>query len=104
MSEPTLRSERHDLPGTGPVIVRMLKLSERLALSRPMADAPEGVDTRDIFASRLLAASVRTTEGEPLYTQEQWDIFGATQMDAFYTVLEVAMRLSGMDGEIQKNG
>ncbi len=106
MSEPVLRSERHEMPGVGPVLVRMLKLSERLALSRPLdsADpATAATDSRDIFAARLLAVSVRTLDSEPLYSMEQWDIFGATQMEAFYGVLEVAMRLSGMDGEQSKN-
>jgi hypothetical protein len=107
MSEPILRSERHEMPGVGPVLVRMLKLSERLALNRPLegadAAAAGSADSRDIFAARLLATSVRTLEGEPLYSMEQWDIFGATQTEAFYGVLEVAMRLSGMDGDHSKN-
>lgn len=94
---PVLRKEVVDVAPLGEVVVRMLKLSERLALGT-------GAGSHDTFAPRLLAAAVTTKEGEPLFDVEQWDIFGAEQTEAMNKLLDVALRLSGMDGDAPKNG
>lgn len=93
---PVLKKEALDVQPLGKIVVRMLKLSERLAMRDGDADP-------NTFAPRLLAISVTKPGGEPLLDVEGWDIFGSEHQAATNQILDVAMRLSGM-GDEPKNG
>lgn len=75
----------------GEVIVRGLLLRDRLELAT----------TSDKFAavSALLAATVVDADGEQLWTQGDWEAFGARHYDDALRLFVVAQRLSGLAGE-----
>ncbi len=95
---PVLRKEVVDAPPLGEVVVRMIKLSERIALR----DAK--VIAENTFVPRLLALAVSGKDGEPIFDIEGWDIFAVDHQDSANRIFDVAVRLSGMDGEAAKNG
>lgn len=95
---PTLRKEVVAAEPLGEVVVRMLKLSERLALS----DADAKANT---YVPRLLAIAVATKEGAPVFDAEGWDIFAADHPAMAGTLVDAALRLSGLGGDAAaKNG
>lgn len=100
---PVLRKEVVETAALGELVVRMLKLSERLALRRKTASEVAATDADDVFCARLLAVSVLDKEGKPLYSEEQWDIFAAENTADANKLLEAAMRLGGFDGAEAKN-
>lgn len=86
----------------GEVVVRGLRLSQRLGLNRAFREGDER-QAADQFAARLLAASVVTKDGQPLFNEDEWDIFGAQHTDDTNALIDVAMRLGGFDRAEAKN-
>ena len=97
---PMLQKETVATQALGEVIVCGLRLSQRIALGRSTAKGGEG---GDLFAARLLAASVVAKDGKPLFTEDEWDIFGAQHVADADALVAVAMRLAGFDREEAKN-
>lgn len=97
--KPVLPTEVINLASLGgEVVVRGLLLKDRLAL---FAEASQG-GTAHI--SRLLAATVVDSHGEPIFSVDEWEIFGATQFDDALALFQVARRMSGLDAEVvEKN-
>ena len=99
----------------GEVIVRGLLLTERLALfveNLPAAqaagageetaiDGPPAAD-RYVHIPRMLARTVLASDGEPLWTEAQWQEFGAVHFEASLALFRTAQRLSGLDIEEAK--
>lgn len=100
---PILRKEVVNTAGLGEVVVCALRLSQRLALGRATASG-DGQAAADLFCARLLAASVTSKDGKPLFTEDEWDIFGATNTEDTNALVDVAMRLAGFTGAEAKNG
>lgn len=80
----------------GEVAVRGLLLSERLAL----LDQGAELERFDRVA-RVLACAVRDAFGEPLFTVQQWEAFGARHFAAALRLFQEALRLSGLDAEAE---
>jgi hypothetical protein len=99
---PTLRKEVVNTEALGEVVVCALKLSQRLALSRATGDGNSQA-AADLFCARLLAATVTDKAGKALYTEEQWDIFGAEHTPDTNALVDVAMRLGGFARAETKN-
>jgi hypothetical protein len=112
---PTLPKEAVQVDGLGgEVVVRGLRLSERLqldALNR-LASAPREGEPEDearvragsLALPRVLAACVVDGDGEPLMSAAEWDIFGAKHRTEAFVLFNTAMRLSGQDqAELEKN-
>ena len=75
----------------GDVVVRGLKLSDRLAKSYA-------------HLAKLLAASVVGDDGLPLLNESEWDAFGGVNFTEALALFSVASRLSGLDAEVvEKN-
>lgn len=100
---PVLRKEVVTTPALGEVVVRALRLSERLALNRDVRTERETTDANDQFCARLLSACVTDKAGVALYTLDEWDIFGATNEIDVNMLIEVALRLGGFDRGEAKN-
>lgn len=93
---PVLPKETHDCaPLGGEVVVRGLLLRERLAL---FDDAREG-GARYGHLTAVLAACVIDADGKQVFTQDEWEQFGAQHMEAALALFAVAQRLSGLDVE-----
>jgi hypothetical protein len=101
-------------PAGGDVLVRGLLMTQRLANDRlHQADRVPLEDETDMQAharagarivTRVLAQAVVEEGGQPLFTEEEWDRFGATHRADVFRIFNVAMRLSGHDLEvIEKN-
>lgn len=115
---PVLRKEAVACPSLGgDVVLRMLTLSERMALHerlrgpRPADDAEERpappADPQKRYAqmAELLAVSAIDAEtGGPLMSAQEWDLFAAEHTDDAMALLDAAKRLSGFDSEdVRKN-
>lgn len=84
----------------GEVIVRGLRLSERLAI---FADLREDGKSYAHLA-RLLAPSVVGDDGQALLTEDEWETFGGQHFAEALELFAVARRLSGLDAEVvEKN-
>ena len=101
----------------GEVIVRGLLASERMwlteqAIGRIQADdaQPAAADATDELGipyqriPRVLAQVVSLDDGKPLYTADEWQVFGGQHPGALLDLYGVAKRLSGMDlSKVKKN-
>jgi hypothetical protein len=87
----------------GEVVVRGLRLSQRLALNRAFRE-DEAAAAADLFTARLLAVAVVTKDGKAVYGEDEWDIFGAQHPADTNALVTTALRLSGFDREEAKNG
>ena len=95
---PTLPRETVPVPALGgDVVVRGLRLSERLAMSMNVTQAE-----RFRMVPVLLALCVVDAAGDPVVSEDQWEDFGAVHLDAAMTLFDVAKRLSGMDEDALK--
>lgn len=93
---PTLPKETVDVPELGgEVVVSGLLLKDRIELFA-------AAETGGAQLSRLLAATVLDADGVPVYTQEEWEQFGAQHFAAALRLFDVARRLSGLDAEVAK--
>lgn len=91
---PTLPKQTIEVPELGEgaeVVVRGMTLSERLQL---------GSDVNS-FASiaRCLSWTVLDADNKPLMTFEEWDLWGASNVDAAMRIFSAVSRLSGQDEE-----
>ena len=73
----------------GEVIVKGMLLSDRLALNS-VSDEARG--------ATLLALTVFDADGEPLWSADEWDVWGATHFEDISRLASVAGRLSGLEG------
>ena len=107
---PSLPRETVAVPALGgDVIVRGLLLSERMQLSSLNAQLAEPApgETEAQARSRAgghlvsftLARSVELADGKPLYTQQEWDAFGADHPEAALDLFKRARVLGGQDRE-----
>lgn len=80
----------------GDVVVRPLLLSDRLALAAQRVDG----HAKDFahFAG-LLAMSVVDANNEPLFTRDEWEVWGARHYAATLKIWDVAYELSGLGQE-----
>lgn len=79
----------------GEVIVRGLRLSERLELGT-RHDIEEGYARQML---RILAACVIDADHEPIFTVDEWEAFGAKHPKPTVELWDVASRLSGLNAE-----
>lgn len=82
----------------GEVIVRGLLFSERMAL---FAEAGEGAQIM-VYVPRLLAMTVIDAEAKPIFSADEWEVFGVGQEAEMLALMQVALRLSGLQGEAVK--
>lgn len=80
----------------GEVVVRGLLLRERVELFH------SGQKQWSARISEILAATVLDAAGEPVFTVQEWEEFGAKHFEACARLLAVANRLSGLDGEADR--
>ena len=55
-----------------------------------------------IDVSELLAPTVVDDKGEPIYTVEQWEQYGADHYKSALDLFSVAMEVCGLDAEANK--
>lgn len=90
---PELPQETVEVPALGgEVTVRAMTLTERLAFGGQAGE-------RERVPVALLAMCVLADDGLPLFDAAGWDSFGAANMDQAMTLVDVAMRLSGLTGD-----
>lgn len=96
IASPVLPKETVDVAELGgEVVIRGLLFSERLALFARVDEKGKA------FAEipQLLALTVIDGDGEPVFTAEQWEAFGARHMETLLHLFSIAKRLSGLDAE-----
>ena len=82
----------------GELVVRGLLFSERMAL---FAEAGEGAQVM-AYVPRLLAVTVLDADAKPVFTAEEWEVFGTGNEADMLALMQVALRLSGLQGEAVK--
>ena len=80
----------------GEVIVQALTLGDRLDLS------VDGVRKLSNLMPVTLSKCVVDRDGEPIFSAQEWDVWGANNIDAVISLFDVVQRLSGV-GESPKN-
>lgn len=106
VAAPTVPKETIEVPALGgEVIVRGLLLTERLASQNQMvalrkAQADHTGDLNAIIPV-LLALCVLDADSLPLWTQDQWQAFGARHPAQAVELFNAAWRLSGFDEAAQ---
>jgi hypothetical protein len=94
---PPLPKRTVDVPEMGgEVVVRGLLLTDRLNLGGMVAN---GVD-KEIMA-RTLACTVTDANGAPIWTEAQWEQFGAVEFNAAVRLFMVAQELSGLTATVE---
>ena len=94
-------------PLGGAVRVRALLLSQRLAMESRVtslrAKNPDNPDAATYAViPEMLAISCVDAKGQPVYSINRWEIFGAQHTALALELFNVAWRLSGMSGDEQK--
>jgi hypothetical protein len=79
----------------GDVIVRGLLLTDRIRFFQKGQSGKLGV-------SSMLAFTVIDAKGEEIFTEEEWEAFGAKNFSAAIELFEKAKKLSGMDVVVNK--
>lgn len=112
---PVLRKQTVAVPAlNGDVIVRGLLLSELLEKNHANAEnqVPRAGETEQQARARAggrvvsftLARTVTLADGKPLFTEEEWDVFGAEHPDAVLDLFKVAEELNGLNKKVvEKN-
>ena len=112
---PVLRKQTVSVPAlNGDVIVRGLLLSELLEKNHVNAEnqVPRTGETEQQARARAgghvvsftLARTVTLGDGQPLYTEQEWDVFGADHPDAVLDLFKVAEELNGLNKKVvEKN-
>ena len=112
---PVLRKQTVTVPAlNGDVIVRGLLLSELLEKNHVNAEnqLPRAGETEQQARARAggrvvsftLARTVTLGDGKPLYSEEEWDVFGAENPDAVLDLFKVAEQLNGLNKKaVEKN-
>jgi hypothetical protein len=91
ITAPTLPEETVDVQELGgEIIVRGLLLKDKLSLS-----------LRDDYGrvAAMLAVCVVDAERQPVFTEEQWEAYGAQHFSSAMNLWDIAQRLSGMNLE-----
>lgn len=85
----------------GDVVVYGLRLSDKLRFAAWDVER-DGPRHRQMAA--LLAVAVRDGAGEPIWTEDDWDVWGGQNMADAVQLFRVAERLSGLDeAQAEKN-
>lgn len=96
LKTPILPSEEVDVQALGgKVRVQGLMLSARLGI---FADA-EAQGKGFWHIARLLSASVVDADGESIFSEAEWEMFGGEHLDEVMALYAVCRRLNGMDNE-----
>lgn len=118
VAAPTLPKQTVEVEALGgEVVVRGLTLVERLAVTNRLAalrsaakaraDAGQPVDPAEdlnLVIPMMLARAVMDAEGEPLFTEAQWQVFGGRHQGQAMAVFNVAWDLAGLnEGATVKN-
>ena len=108
IAEPVLPKETVEVTALGgEVVVRGLLLSEQLHIHARILAATTDKTTPDGVHSMLpvlLARCVLDADGACLFTEEQWQIFGAKESAQAVSLFNVAWRLSGLaEADTEKN-
>lgn len=103
VEKPTLPKRTVEVPALdGEVVVRGLLLDERLLFQqRVRADRDDEGGVRR-HVPDLLALAVTDDEGEPLFTVDEWRVFGAKHQSQALELFSVAMEVSGFVGEDER--
>lgn len=86
----------------GEVIVRGLKLSERLGLFANLGEDGAAPEQAFVHVPRVLARVVILADGGPVFNEEEWEAHGALHPDDVFALFKVAQRLSGLDQDDAK--
>lgn len=112
---PVLRKQTVSVPALGgDVIVRGLLLSEMMVKNHVNAEnqVPRAGETEQQARARAgaravsftLANTVTAADGKALFTEEEWDVFGAEHTDAVIELFKVAETLNGLNKKaVEKN-
>lgn len=96
---PVLPKETVEVPALGgEVVVRGLLLTEYLRMKNRIATASKDSSEADGIYSilpPLLATCVLDADGQPLWTEDEWQAFGAKEPGQALELFNVASRLSG---------
>lgn len=115
VKSPVLRKQTVNVPALGAeVVVRGLLLSEVLEKQHvnDVAKVPRDGETEERARSRAgghivsftLARTVTLADGEPLWTEAEWDVFGAEHPGDVLELFRVAESLNGRNKkDIAKN-
>jgi hypothetical protein len=91
---PALPKETVTVAGLGgDVIVTGLTLTARLALF--------SAGKSGYTVSKLLSETVVDADGSQLFTEQEWDNFGAKHFKDCLDLFKVVKRLSGLDAEVE---
>ena len=97
LSKPARRSEAVPVPALGgDVLVRRLGLTE--------LDQVRGGTSGVAFITRLLEAAVLDADDLPIFTADQWSLWGRDHEQEFQDLSAAVLRLNGGDAEHAKNG
>lgn len=92
---PILPKETVEVPALGgEVIVQGLMLKDRLELLFSESE------TGRINLSLLLSHTVVDDKGEPVYTQNEWELFGANHFVEALKLFKTAKRVCGLDADV----
>lgn len=93
---PALPKETVDVPELGgEVVVQALLLRDQLDLSTKQ------LKTFGHF-SHMLALTVVDANGDPIFSMEEWEVWGASHLDVALKLFGAVKRLSGMGDEEKK--
>lgn len=90
------RTETVSVESLGEVVVRGMRLSDKLRLSQ-WDEAQDGPKSRQFCA--VLAATARASDGSAIFTEDEWDGWGGDHIEDAVRLFEVAQRLSGLSAE-----
>lgn len=94
---PVLPKETIEVPSlNGEVVVHGLMLKDRMELLFSESE------TGRINLSLMLSKTVVDDKGDPVFTEQQWELFGATHFVDAIALFKVAKRLSGIDAKVAK--
>lgn len=95
VSKPVLPKETVAMPSLqGDVVVTGLLLKDRINLFA----------AQEATMAMLLASTVVDANGDPVFTEEEWQVHGASHFAECIDLYKVAKRLSGLDAEVaEKN-
>ena len=89
----------------GEVVVRGMLLTERLAVQKRITSLRKaeanGLDDVHAILPVMLALCVLDADGLPVFTQDQWQTFGAEHAGQAVALFNTAWRLSGFDTEAE---
>jgi len=117
VAEPTLPKQTVEVEALGgEVVVRGLLLVERLAMNNKLATMRAATRDRaagapydpeqdlNIAIPMLLALCVLDADGVPLWSEQQWQVFGGQHQNQALALFNVAWDLSGLnEGAQAKN-